>query len=50
MKKVILGSILMLALSMSFVSCREEADKAKDGMEEAGEAMEEAGEDAVDDN
>ena len=46
MKKVILGSVLMLALSMSFVSCREAADKAKSATDEAGAAMEQAGEDA----
>ena len=45
MKKVILSSILMLALSLSFVSCRETKDKAKDAMEETNEALKEVGED-----
>jgi gas vesicle protein len=45
MKKVILGSILMIALSISFVSCRETKDKAKDAMEETNEALKEVGED-----
>ena len=43
MKKVILGSLAILALSMS-VSCRDAADKAKSATEEAGAALENAGE------
>ncbi len=44
MRKVILSAILMIAMSVSFVSCRETAEKAKDATEQAGEAMGEAGE------
>ena len=42
MKKVILSAIVMIAMSVSFVSCRETAEKAKDATEQAGEAMDEA--------
>jgi len=45
MKKVIISAILMLALSISFVSCRETKDKAKNAMEETNEALKEVGED-----
>ena len=44
MKKVLLSSIMMLALCVSFVSCKEAADKAK----EATEAASDAAGDAVD--
>ena len=39
MKKVILSSILMLALTVSFVSCRDAADKAKDATEAAADTV-----------
>lgn len=44
MKKVLMGALILLALSMSVVSCKGCADKAADASEEAGAAMEEAGE------
>ncbi|QCX02118.1 DUF4175 domain-containing protein [Aggregatimonas sangjinii] len=47
MKKVFLSTLMMLALAISFTSCKDAADKAKEGMEDAadatGEAMDEAG-------
>jgi hypothetical protein len=51
MKKVILGILLMLVLSLSFVSCegcQDEANKAEDSMEEVGDDIEEAADDAGD--
>ncbi|QWX83395.1 hypothetical protein H0I23_13155 [Cellulophaga sp. HaHaR_3_176] len=42
MKKVILSSILMVALTTSFVSCKDAADKAKEATEATAEAANEA--------
>ena len=45
MKKVFLSLVLLSALSFTFVSCREEADKAKGSMEKVGEDLDELGDD-----
>ena len=44
MKKLILSSALVLALCLSFTSCREkkEADKAEDAVEETTQAVDDA--------
>lgn len=44
MKKVILSSVLMLAMAISFTSCKEAADKAKEG----GEAIEKMADETAD--
>jgi len=44
MKKVLMGAIILLALSMSVVPCKGCVDEATDTTEEAGAALEEAGE------
>jgi hypothetical protein len=44
MKKVILGTILLLAMGVSFVSCKGCTDNAK----EAGEEVKDAANDAAD--
>ena len=51
MKKLILSSILLLALSLSFTSCRdvkEKAEGATDAVENAADAATDAAGDAVD--
>ena len=48
MKKVFLSTIMMLALAVSFTSCKETADKAKDGMEDAADAVGDAAEEVAD--
>ena len=53
MKKFILFFALMVSVSSSFISCRDEAEKTEDSIEDVGDDLEDAGEDIedeIDDN
>ena len=47
MKKLLFSAALLLAISVTFTSCREEAEKTGDAIENAAEATGDAVGDAV---